>query len=238
MILAGGQSHAASHHLLVERTDLCGSKDYDAVNGGTVPALREEHTVAQNIVFSVFECREYLGAVGAVAVYLCRFHSGSIQHGAKFLRGCNKRQKHNGSSAFAIASHLVCDPGEIRFERVPNLSGGKVSVRYADICNIQFERYHLRTYRAQIAVTDCLGHAVLVGLGVEILSEIFHIAPVGSRRNAENVGVRKMVKHTPVAVRKAVMRFVHDNVLKVVIRKSGESFFLRQRLHRADRHRQ
>ena len=132
----------------------------------------------------------------------------------------------------------MCDLSEIRFECVPDLSGGKVSVRYADIADIQFERYHLRTDRAQIAVTDRLGHAVLIGLGIEVLSEVFHIAPVGSRRNAENVCVRKMVKHTPVAVREAVMRFVHDDVLKVVIRKPGESLFLRQRLHRADRHRQ
>ena len=132
----------------------------------------------------------------------------------------------------------MCDPGKIGFECVSDLSGGKISVRYADIADIQFERYHLRTDWAQIAVTDRLGHAVLIGLGIEVLSEIFHIAPVWSRRNAENVCIRKMVKHTPVAVREAVMRFVHDDVLKVVIRKPGESLFLRQRLHRADRHRQ
>ena len=34
------------------------------------------------------------------------------------------------------------------------------------------------------------------------------------------------------------MRLVHDDVLEVVVREPGESFLLRKRLHRADRHRQ
>ena len=47
-----------------------------------------------------------------------------------------------------------------------------------------------------------------------------------------------MIEDAPVAVGKAVMRLVHDDVLEVIVREPGESLFLRKRLHRADRHRE
>lgn len=67
---------------------------------------------------------------------------------------------------------------------------------------------------------------------------VFHVASVGRRCDAEDIGGREMIEGTPVAVGEAVMRLVRDDVLEVIVREPGEFLFLCKRLHRADRHRE
>ena len=238
MILAGREPHPASHHLLIKGADLGRPEDHDAVDGGTVPTFSEEHTVAENVVSAGLKVSQHLRAVIAVAIHLGGVQPHVVQHRAELLRGGDERQEHHGLAAPAVVRHLAGNLLQVGFQGAADLTDSEVSVAHAHAADVQFKRDHLRLDRAEIALPDGLGHAVFVSLGVEELAEVFHVASVGRCGNAEDIGGRKMIQNAAVAVGETVVCLVHDDVLEVVVREPGESLFLCQGLHRADRHRE
>ena len=73
-------------------------------------------------------------------------------------------------------------------------------------------------------------------MGVEEFSECLFVTTVGGCRHAEDIGLREMLKNPLITVREAMVRLIHDNVLKIILGEHGEPFLLAKVLHRAYRH--
>ena len=85
---------------------------------------------------------------------------------------------------------------------------------------------HLRFDRAEIMLTDRLGHCVLVGAGIEVSAQITHVSAVRRGGDSQHIGVFEMLQHPLVGIRQAVMRLVHNDGRKVILRELLQAFFL------------
>ena len=88
--LARGEPGAAPYHLAVQAAYLGGPQHHHAVNRRAVPALGEQHGVAQHVVFACIEIRQHFLAVGALAVDLGGTESMGVQQVAELLAGLDE----------------------------------------------------------------------------------------------------------------------------------------------------
>ena len=88
--LARGKPGAAPYHLAVQAAHLGGPQHHHAVHAGAVPALCEQHGVAQNVVLPGIKVGQNLAAVGALAVDLGGTESMGVQQVAELLAGLDE----------------------------------------------------------------------------------------------------------------------------------------------------
>ena len=91
MVFTLAEPCSAPDHLTVQRSDLRRSEHDHAVNGRAVPALGEQHGIAEHIVLAFIKVGENFCAVIGIAVDLCCAESGIVQDVAKLLRGLDQR---------------------------------------------------------------------------------------------------------------------------------------------------
>ena len=78
MIFSWAEPGTASYHLTVQAPDFGGPQDYNAIHRRAIPALREQHGVAQDVVLSICKVLQDLRSIPALAVGFRRPKSGSI----------------------------------------------------------------------------------------------------------------------------------------------------------------
>ena len=72
MVFSRKEPHSPSHHLLIQAPHLGWTKHHHTIHRWAIPAFRQEHCVAENIVFAVFKIRENICPIDAVPI---DFHS-------------------------------------------------------------------------------------------------------------------------------------------------------------------
>ena len=82
---SGVQTHATPDHLLIQAAHLRRAENDNAVHCRAIPALREQHAVAQNGVSALFKIPEDIGAIRAVSVDLGGGNAHFVQEAAKSL---------------------------------------------------------------------------------------------------------------------------------------------------------
>ena len=100
---------APPHHLAVKASHFRRPEDHHAVHTGAVPALGEEHGVAEHVIFTVLEVPQNLRPVLTVAVDLRRPEAVLLQNVPEFLGSFHQGQEHDGPAAFAVLPHLGGD---------------------------------------------------------------------------------------------------------------------------------
>ena len=217
--LAGKQARAAAYHLAVQAAYFSRAQHHNAVDARAVPALGEQHTVAQHVVLAAVECRKDFRAVGRFAVHFCRTEAARTQNIAEFLAGLDERQEHNGLAVGTGLCHLVRDLVEVRVERTVEVARLKVAGLHADTGQIHPERHGQRLDGHKVALADGLGQRILIRQRLKHAAEISHITSVGCCGYAEHLCAVKVVEDTSVAVGYRVMRFVDDDGAEVVPRE-------------------
>nr|DAE44311.1 MAG TPA: hypothetical protein [Caudoviricetes sp.] len=220
---AFAQASAASDHLAVQAADFCGTQDNHAIHRRAVPALSEQHGVAEDIVFSGGEIVQHLAPVGALAVDLRSAEAMGVEQIAEFLARLDERQENDGLPICAASSHFGGDLFEVGVQRGAEVSDCVISAAHAYCGDIQLQRNGLRHDLAQIALPDGIGQFVFVGQRVKYFAEIPHVAAVGRCGHAQHLCAAKVVQNAPVAVRDGVMSLINDDGAEVIMRKTFQS---------------
>ena len=147
MILAGCESCSASYHLTVQRPYLCRTEHDHAIYGRAVPAFGKQHRVTEHVINALVEVCEYLCAVVAVSVDLCRPKALAVQNVSEFLRSLYQRQEYDCLSVLAVVHHFARDSFQIRVKSRVNVCRLVISRLCCYACHIDFERYRDRLYR-------------------------------------------------------------------------------------------
>ena len=95
VVLSAKQPGTTSHHLAVEAAHFGRAQHYDAVYGRAVPPLRQQHGIAEHIVFARVEVAEDLSPVLTGPVDLCGAEPVPEQDVTKFLACLDQREKHH-----------------------------------------------------------------------------------------------------------------------------------------------
>ena len=232
---ARGKPGAAADHLAVQAADFGGAEDHHAIDGRTIPALGEQHRVAEDVVFSGVEIGQYLLSVVALAVDLGGGEADCVEQIPELLARLDEGQKDDGLAAFAVGLHLGGDLGEVRVESRSQLAHGIVAAAESHARDVQLEGDGLGEDPAQVALSDGVGQLVLIGQRVEHLPKVPHIAAVGRGRHAEDFCTLKVIEDAAVAVGDGVVGFVDDDGAEVVSGKPFQPGRTLQGLDRAHR---
>ena len=234
--LARGKAGAAPHHLAVQAAHLGGPQHHHAVHGGAVPALGEQHGVAQHIVFAGVEVGQHLPAVVALAVDLGSPEAVGVQQVPELLAGLDQRQEHHRFAALAAPSHFGGDLLQIRIKGCAQVAHGVVAAAHGHGCNIQLQRDGLGHDFAQIALLDGVGQLVLKGQAVEHLAQIAHVAAVRRGGDAKHLGPAEVVQDAAVTVGAGVVGLVDDDGAEIILREAFQPGGALQGLHAAHHH--
>lgn len=234
----GAQARASPDHLAVQRAHLGRPQHHHAVHARAVPALGEQHRVAEHgAAAGRVEGRERLGAVGALAVDLHRAEALGLQDPAELLRRLDEREEdHRLALRTPSRQHLVGDALQVRVERRAEVAGRVVARLRAHCGQVDGQRHRLRLDGAEVALLDGARKRVLVGDRVEVGAQVPAVSPVGRGGHAEHVGGVEMVEHRLVAGGQRVVRLVNDDRVEPVPREPIEARRPHHRLHAADGH--
>ena len=234
--LARGEPGAASHHLAVQAAHLGGPQHHHAVHGRAVPALGEQHGVAQHVVLPGIKVGQNLAAVGALAVDLGGAKALGVQQIPELLAGFDEGQEHHRFAALAALGHLGGDLFQIGVKRSAEVSHGVVPAAHGDRRNVQLQGNGLGHDAAQIALFDGIGQLILKGKAVEHLAQIAHVAAIRRGGHAQHLGVVEVVEDAAVSVGNGVVGLVDDDSAKVIMRKAFQPGGALQGLHAAHHH--
>ena len=193
VLLARRKPGAAPHHLAVEAAHLGGPQHHHAVHAGAVPALGEQHGVAQHVVLSGVEVGEDFFAVGALAVDLRCPEALGVEQVPELLARFDEGQEHHGLAPGAALRHLGGDLTEIWIQRGAKFPHGVVAAAEGHAGNVQLQGDGLGHDAAQIPLFDGIGQLVLIGQAVEHLAQVPHIAAVGGGGHAQHLGALEIV---------------------------------------------
>ena len=234
--LAGGEPGAAPHHLAVQAAHLGGPQHHHAVHGRAVPALGQQHGIAEHVVLAGAEVGQHFFAVGTLAVDLRRAEAVGAQQVAEFLARPDEGQEHHRLAVFAAHGHLGGDLLQIRVQRGAEVGHGVVAAAHGHGCNIQLQRDGLGHDLAQIALLDGVGQLVLKGQAVEHLAQIAHVAAVRRGGDAKHLGPAEVVQDAAVTVGDGVVGLVDDDGAEIILREAFQPGGALQGLHAAHHH--
>ena len=223
VFLARGEAGAAPHHLAVEAAHLRGPQHDDAVHRGAVPALGEEHGVAEHVVLVGFEIRKHLSAVGALAVDLGGAKALRVEQVPELLARLDEGQEHHRFAPGTACCHFFSNLAQVRVKSSAKLAYGIIAAAHAHGGDVQLEGDGLGHDAAEVAVFDGIGQLVLIGQAVEHLAEVSHIAPVGGSGHAQDLRTAEVVKDAAIAVGDGMVGLVDDDGPEVVPGEALES---------------
>ena len=127
MALSFTQSGPASYHLAVKAAHLCWTQHDHTVNGRTVPAFRQQHGIAQDVVFPFIKGFQDFCTVFALTIDFRSLKSLFIQDLFELLAGLYQWKEHDRLSVPAVFHHLVRDLVQIRIQGCCNVTGFKIT---------------------------------------------------------------------------------------------------------------
>ena len=122
VVLSRGQPGPAPHHLAVQAAHLRRPQHHDAVHGRAVPAFRQQHAVAQHVVFPGVKICQHFCPVRTFPVNLCRPEPTAVQDVPELLTGLYQRQEYHRLPVHAVFHHLICDLVQIRIQSGADLA--------------------------------------------------------------------------------------------------------------------
>ena len=109
-----GQSGTAPHHLTIQAPHLGWSENHNTIHRRAIPALCQEHRIAQHSYTSRHQNLSEFQLCPAVSIYFCRPKSILIQQITEFLAGLYQRKEHHrflSRQYFCISSAMPCRYG-------------------------------------------------------------------------------------------------------------------------------
>jgi len=234
--LALGQTCAASHHLAVQAAHFGGPQHHHTVHAGAVPALGEQHGIAEHVVLPGIEVGQHFLAVGALAVDLGGLESLGVEQIPELLAGFDEGQEHHRLAVPAPLYHLGGDLFQIRVQRRAQFPYGVVAAAEGHAGDVQFQGNGLGHDLAQITLFDGIGQLVLIGQAVEHLAQVPHVAAVWGGGHAQHLCTLEVVQDAAVAVGDGVVGLVDDDGAEVVPGKAFQPSGALQGLHAAHHH--
>ena len=141
MIFPLCQPCATSHHLAVQGTNLCGAQHHHTIYIRTVPALCEQHAVAQHVVLAVSEILQNLFPVFGFTVDLCRTETVLTEHVPEFLGCLDQRQEYHCFAIGAVLCHFCCNLIQIGIQRRGDVTGFVISGSCPHMGEINLHRH-------------------------------------------------------------------------------------------------
>ena len=234
VVFAGGETGTAPDHLRVQGAYLRRPEHNDAVDRGAVPALCQQHGIAEHIIASLLKALQNLRAVPTFPVHL-RCQKALLPQDIPEFPACfYKGQENNRPAPAAVFPHLVRDLAQVRVERGAKVRGLKIARLRPHAGQIELQWDGLRLDRRKIALPDRLRKGVLVGKGIKHRPKVLHVPAVRRRRHAEHLCFGEMPKHLLITVRNAVMCLIYDNGVEIIGREPTQPAFPHHRLDGAD----
>ena len=121
------QSGTAPHHLTIQAPHLGWSENHNTIHRRAIPALCQEHRIAQHVILPGIKIFQNFSSVLAVSIYLCSPESILIQQVTEFLAGLYQRKEYHCFLIHAVFLHFFCDPLQIRIQCGADFACFKVS---------------------------------------------------------------------------------------------------------------
>ena len=102
----------------------------------------------------------------------------------------NQREKYNGFTVEVVVSDLGGYLFKVRFQRVADLAGAVIAVVHTYVAYVEFQRYQLSAYRAEVAVFYSSAHAVIVSAAFKVLAQVAPVAAIRRGGDAQHLCVK------------------------------------------------
>ena len=212
ILFARTQSGTASDHLGVQCTDFRRPEDDHTIDGWTIPALCQQHGIAQHRTRpGLIEPFEDLFPIRRGSIDL----SGAGDQPCEFLCDADQRTEYNGLPIRGVELNRLSNLAQIWFQGLANRVHLEVSQTDFDLAHVDLERHRACCDAAQVALGHCLLQTVFVGNALEIPCEAFLVASVRCGSYPEDSCPGELSQHLLIAVRYCVVCLVDDHGTKL-----------------------